>query len=128
MLNLFRSFIVAAGLCLAAVASFAGELPYNKAAFDKALAAGEPVVLDFAASWCPTCRAQKPVVQALLAEPQRKALTVFVADFDAEVALKKQINVTTQSTLIAFKAGKEVGRSIGQTGKAELASLLDKAL
>ena len=128
MRNLFRSLIVAAGLCVAAVASFAGELPYSKAAFDKALAAGEPVVVDFAASWCPTCKAQKPVVQALLAEPQRKALTVFVADFDTESALKKQLNVTMQSTLVAFKAGKEVARSTGQTGKAELGVLLDKAL
>ena len=110
------------------MATFAGELPYNKAAFDKALAAGEPVVVDFAASWCPTCKAQKPVVQSLLAEPQRKVLTVFVADFDNEVALKKQLNVTMQSTLVAFKAGKEVARSTGQTGKAELGALLDKAL
>ena len=128
MRNLFRSLFVAAGLCVAAVASFAGELPYSKAAFDKALAAGEPVVVDFAASWCPTCKAQKPVVQALLAEPQRKALTVFVADFDTEAALKKQLNVTMQSTLVAFKAGKEAARSTGQTSKAELGVLLDKAL
>ena len=128
MRNVIRSLFVAAGLCLAAVATFAGELPYNKAAFDKALAAGEPVVVDFAASWCPTCKAQKPVVQSLLAEPQRKVLTVFVADFDNEVALKKQLNVTMQSTLVAFKAGKEVARSTGQTGKAELGALLDKAL
>ena len=128
MRKLLRSLFVAAGLCLAAVASFAGELPYNKAAFDKALAAGEPVVVDFAASWCPTCKAQKPVVQALLAEPQRKALTVFVADFDTETALKKKLNVTMQSTLVAFKAGKEVARSTGQTGKAELGALLDKVL
>ena len=128
MRNVIRSFFVAAGLCLAGLATFAGELPYNKAAFDKALAAGEPVVVDFAASWCPTCKAQKPVVQSLLAEPQRKVLTVFVADFDTEVALKKQLNVTMQSTLIAFKAGKEVARSTGQTGKGELGALLDKAL
>ena len=128
MHKLLRSLFVAAGLGLAALASFAAELPYTKAAFDKALAAGEPVVVDFAASWCPTCKAQKPVVQALLAEPQRKTLTVFVADFDNEVALKKQLNVTTQSTLVAFKAGKEVARSTGQTGKAELGALLDKAL
>ena len=128
MHKLLRSLFVAAGLGLAALASFAAELRYTKAAFDKALAAGEPVVVDFAASWCPTCKAQKPVVQALLAEPQRKTLTVFVADFDNEVALKKQLNVTTQSTLVAFKAGKEVARSTGQTGKAELGALLDKAL
>ena len=33
-----------------------------------------------------------------------------------------------QSTFIVLKAGKEVGRSTGQTDKAELAGLFDKAL
>jgi len=89
---------------------------------------GKPVVVDFAASWCPTCKAQKPIVKALLNEPARKPLTLFVADFDKEEALKKRLGVTMQSTLIAFKAGKEVARSTGQTDKAELGALLDKAL
>ena len=123
-----RSLFVAAGLCVAAAASFAAELPFSKPAFDKALADGKPVVVDFAASWCPTCKQQKPVVQSLAHDPKRKSLTIFVADFDKEEALKKQLNVTMQSTLIAFKGGKEVARSTGQTDKAELGALLDKAL
>lgn len=59
---------------------------------------------------------------------RRAGADVFVADFDTEAALKKQLNVTMQSTLVVFKAGKEVARSTGQTGKAELGGLLDKAL
>ena len=123
-----RSLFVAASLCVAAAASFAAALPFSKPAFDKALADGKPVVVDFAASWCPTCKQQKPVVQSLAHDPKRKSLTIFVADFDKEEALKKQLNVTMQSTLVAFKAGKEVARSTGQTDKAELGALLDKAL
>lgn len=123
-----RSFLVVAGLALVTVASFAAELPFSKPAFDKAIAEGKPVVVDFAASWCPTCKQQKPIVQGLLKDPKRKTLTVFVADFDKEEALKKQLNVTMQSTLLAFKGGKEVARSTGQTDKAELGALLDKAL
>ena len=93
-----RSLLVATSLLAAMAASFAAELPFSKPAFDKALAEGQPVVVDFAASWCPTCRAQKPIVQGLLKEDKRKALTVFVADFDTEDVLKKQFRVTTQST------------------------------
>ena len=100
-----RSLLVATSLLAAMAASFAAELPLSKPAFDKALAEGQPVVVDFAASWCPTCRAQKPIVQGLLKEDKRKALTVFVADFDTEDVLKKQFRVTTQSTLIAFMGG-----------------------
>jgi thiol-disulfide isomerase/thioredoxin len=123
-----RSFLLAAGLWAAAAAALAGELPYDHAKFAAAMARGEPVVLDFAASWCPTCRAQKPIVQSLLQEDRRKALTLFLADYDTEVALKKQFGVTQQSTFVVFKGGKEVGRSTGQTQKQAIAELFDKAL
>jgi len=65
---------------------------------------------------------------ALLAEPQFKYLTVFVADYDKESALKKELKVTQQSTFVVFKAGKEVTRSTGQTSKAAIAEVLGKAL
>ena len=123
-----RSLVAAAGLALCAVAALAGEVPFNQAAFDAALAKGTPVIVDFAASWCPTCRAQKPIVQGLLADPKLKPVTLFLADFDAELALKKQLGVTQQSTFVVFKGGKEVGRSTGQTQKDVISELFDKAL
>jgi thioredoxin 1 len=128
MNKLTRSFFITLGLAASAVAALAGEMPYDKAKFDAALAKGEPVIVDFAASWCPTCRAQKPIVQGLLAEPKLKPVTLFMADYDTEVALKKQLGVTQQSTFVVFKGGKEVGRSTGQTQKTAIAELFDKAL
>ncbi len=118
----------ALGALLLALPALAAELPFNQAQFDAALAAGKPVVLDFAADWCPTCRAQKPVIGAILQEPQMAGLTLFVADFDTERALKKTYRVAGQSTLVAFKNGKEVARSTGQTGKEPLRALLAQAL
>ena len=66
-------------------------------------------------------------MRALMNDPKRKNLTLFLADFDKEEALKKQLGVTMQSTLVVLKGGKEVARSTGQTDKAELGALLDKA-
>jgi thioredoxin 1 len=128
MHKLLRSLIVSTGLGLAALAALAGEVPYDKAKFDAALAKGEPVVVDFAASWCPTCKAQKPVVQSVLQEERMKPVTLFMADYDTEVALKKSLGVTQQSTFVVFKGGKEVGRSTGQTQKPAIAELFAKAL
>jgi len=108
--------------------ALAGEVAYSKAAFDIAVAAGQPVIVDFQASWCPTCKAQKPIVDALLAEPRRKGVTLFAADYDTEASLKKQLRVAQQSTFVVFKGGKEVGRSTGQTDRAQIAELFDKAL
>ena len=121
-------WIAVMALLLCAAAAWAGEQPYDKAAFDKALAEGKPVIVDFFADWCPTCRAQKPHVQSLLGEAKMKDVTLFIADYDNEKDLKKTLRVTQQSTFVVFKGGKEVGRSTGQTKKEDLAALFGKAL
>jgi thiol-disulfide isomerase/thioredoxin len=118
----------AATLAFAAFAGNAAEVPFTQAAFDKAVAAGQPVIVDVQASWCPTCKAQKPIVEGLLQEPKMKNVTLFSADFDTEAALKKQLRVSQQSTFVVFKGGKEVGRSTGETRKEAIAALFDKAL
>ncbi len=127
-----RSFIrrtaALIGFSLAASLAFAAEVPYDAAKFEAAVAQGQPVIVDFAASWCPTCRAQKPVVDALLKEPKYQAVTLFKADYDTETALKRYLRVAQQSTFVVFKGGKEVGRSTGQTQKQPIAELFDKAL
>lgn len=120
--------IAAVALAVGTALAAAGETAYSKAAFDAAVAAGKPVIVDFAASWCPTCKAQKPIVDALLVEPKRKGVTLFKADYDTESALKKQLRVSQQSTFVVFKGGKEVGRSTGDTDRATIARLFDRAL
>ena len=116
------------GLGLAALTAFASELPFDKAQFDTALAQGKPVIVDFSASWCPTCKQQKPIVQGLMQQTKLQPVTLFVADFDTEGALKNQLGVTMQSTFVVFKGGKEVGRSTGQTQPQAIEELFDKAL
>ncbi len=124
----FHRFFYTALMAASVSVALAGELPFDPKKFDTALAAGESVVVDFSASWCPTCKAQKPVVDKLMALPKYKSVTLFVADYDKEVALKKQLRVVQQSTFVVFKGGKEVTRSTGQTDPAVLAAVFDKAL
>ena len=113
---------------LLAASAWAGEQPYDKAAFDKAVAEGKPVIVDFFADWCPTCKAQKPHVQSILGEAKMKDVTLFIADYDKEKDLKRALRVTQQATFVVFKAGKEVARSTGQTQREQLAALLNRAL
>ena len=123
----------ARGACAAALLAFASiagaaEVAYTPAAFEHALAAGTPTVVHFRAPWCPTCKAQKPIVDALLHDPKRKDITLLVADYDSETALKKRLRVVQQSTFVVFKGGKEVARSTGETRRDAIAALFDKAL
>ncbi|MGA2341883.1 MAG: thioredoxin family protein [Steroidobacteraceae bacterium] len=105
----------------------AAEVPFDQAQFDAARAAGKPVAVVFHADWCPTCRAQSPVLKQLTQTPAFKSLTLYVANFDTEKSLKRSLGVTQQSTIVVFKDGKEVARSTGDTQEDSLAALLRRA-
>jgi thiol-disulfide isomerase/thioredoxin len=126
--------MVIAGFCAAIVAmastAFAGNpaTPFSQAAFKSAQTAGKPILVEIHADWCPTCRAQKPVLERLTSDPKFKNLQVFRVDFDTQKADVKQFGAQMQSTLIVFKSDKETGRSVGDTKEASIASLLAKAL
>lgn len=115
------------GLLLAGSAA-AAKLPFNQAQYAQAVAAGKPVVVYFHADWCPTCRAQQPIVDKLLGEPQFKSLTLFEADFDTETALEKSLKVIQQSTFVVFRQGHEATRSTGQTQEPAIRAVLQQAL
>jgi thioredoxin 1 len=119
----------AALLCsLAASLALAGEVPFSQPQFDTARAAGQTVAVVFHADWCPTCRAQAPVLRELVNTPEMKSLTLYVADFDTEKALRNALHVNQQSTIVVFKGKQETARSTGETQKAALQTFLRGAI
>jgi thioredoxin-like negative regulator of GroEL len=118
-------FSVALGLGSFALAA---EVPFNQGGFDATRSAGKPVAVVFHADWCPTCRAQAPVLKSLTETPALKGLTLYVANFDTETALRKALGVTQQSTIVVFKGGKEIARSTGDTQRDRLDALLKQAV
>ena len=121
-------WITAALLLALAGTAVADEVPFNQASYAKAVAAGKPVVVYLHADWCPTCRAQQPIVDRLSKEPRLKDVTIYVADFDQETALEKSLKVTQQSTFVVFRQGHEVTRSTGQTTEPAIRAVLEQAL
>ncbi|MGJ4927250.1 thioredoxin family protein [Bradyrhizobium sp. HKCCYLS2038] len=102
--------------------------PYSDAAFKAAQTAGQPILIEIHAGWCPTCKAQKPIIDKLAAEPKFKNLKIFRVDFDDQKPVVKGFGAQMQSTLITFKGAAETGRSVGDTKEASIAALLDKSL
>jgi len=130
MIKFIPSFAVfAVALSLLTAGAMAGEIkPYNEAAFSEAKAAGKTILLDFHADWCPVCRKQGPLLQSLVQEDKLKDVVVFKVNYDKETALKKDLKVANQSTLIVFKGGQEASRATWVTDKDEIRSLIEKGL
>ena len=108
--------------------AFATETkPFTQGDFAAAQKAGKPIFVAIHASWCPTCKAQKPILSELMPEPKFKNLVYFVVDFDSQKDAVYSFGAQMQSTLIAFK-GEQTGRSVGDTDRSSIAALLNKTL
>ena len=126
--TLLLAAVVAAPLTLGfGAARAASEQNYDKAAFAAAQAAGKPILVDIAASWCPVCAAQRPILEKLTADPAFKDLVVFKVDFDAQKDVVRAMGAQMQSTLIVFHGSTEQGRSTGDTNAGSIQALLAKA-
>lgn len=127
-LMLFRTLILILLMSLG-TSTFAAPQPYNPASFNQALKDGGPVLLMVHADWCPTCRAQAPVVERLAAKPEFSKFRIFRMDYDKEKnGMVLAFRVNRQSALLVFKDGKEVARSIGETNEEAIAALMRKGL
>src|SRR5262249_49594112 len=126
-----RSILIATVVAAAAPASTAfaaSPQPFNAQAFAYAHTAAKPTLIPIHASWCPTCKAQAPILNELSNDPKFKNLVYFMVDFDSQKDLVQRFGARVQSTLIAFKGDKEQGRSAGDTSRASIAALLNKTL
>ena len=129
--RLFNGAFVAAAFVAAGQLSSAWAntaVPFSAEAFKAAQASGSPILVEIHDDWCPTCKAQNPILDKLTADPKFKDLKIFRVDFDAMKPVVKQFGAQMQSTLIVFKGATEQGRSVGDTKEASIAALLDKSI
>lgn len=91
--------------------------------FDTELGSHTVFVVDFWAPWCGPCRALGPIIEQVATEVPNDVVIAKV-NIDECPGLADRFQVQSIPTVIFFKNGKEVKRSVGLSTKADLLSAI----
>ena len=83
------------------------------------------VLIDFFADWCGPCQALMPVIDELAEEYEGKA-GIYKVNVDDSQELAMQFGVMSIPTLLVFKDGELVDKSMGAGSKEEIVEMLEK--
>ena len=97
----------------------------NAASFDKVINQDVPVLVDFWAPWCGPCKMLGPVLEEVEKEVGSKAVIAKV-NVDDEQDLAVKFNVSSIPTMIVFKNGLSVDRTVGFMSKDKVLELIKK--
>lgn len=93
---------------------------YDAKGFARWLSERRSFIVHVHAEWCSACRLQEARLKALLVDPAIRRLPFIRVDFDSERDFRQRYRITAQSTLIAFRDGREIARSVGETNAGAL--------
>ena len=85
---------------------------------EKVLNNKKTVLIDFWASWCGPCKMLSPIVSEIAEE--NSDIDVGKINVDEEAELSLEFSIMSIPTLIVFKDGKAVKKSIGLVSKQEI--------
>ncbi len=96
--------------------------------FEAAIAdsATKPVVVDFWAAWCGPCKMIGPIIEELAKERQDITWAKLDVDSPDSKEIASKYGIMSIPTMIIFKDGKEMDRSVGFKPKAQLEAWASK--
>lgn len=95
----------------------------SKKEFDELVSASSGTCLvDFWAPWCGPCQALAPIL--LSAEKKASGIGFYQVNVDNTPELAQVFHVSSIPTLIVFRYGKEIQRTLGVLSEAQILALL----
>lgn len=100
------------------------EITLNTSNFEKEVLESDiPVLVDFWAGWCGPCKMLAPTI-AEIADEQEGKVKVGKVNIDDFSSLAVQYGVASIPTVILFKNGQPVNKSVGFVPKAAILEML----
>ena len=99
----------------------------NSQNFEALIASGQPVVVDFWATWCGPCQMVGPFIEELAHEYEGRVI-VGKCDVDQDSDLPGQFNVRNIPTILFFKGGQLAKKLVGAQSKEVLKAAIAELL
>lgn len=88
---------------------------------------GQPLVIDFWATWCGPCMRLAPIIDQLATEYEGKVL-IGKYNVDEESDMSTEFGIRSIPTLLFFKDGELKGQLIGGSSKSEVETKINELL
>lgn len=95
--------------------------------FSELLSQGTPMVVDFWATWCGPCRMISPIIDELAQEYDGKVI-IAKCNVDECSDVPMKYSIRNIPTLLFFKNGELVDRSVGAVSKSDIVAKIEGLL